>query len=164
MKPRTKLSLGAIFTNDIPREVIKELPYELNTNKKYYLFDIIPMGAVRMTQSDRWKTNPEHENILKRQRSEVTRYFQFKKDVRDQARDLGFQLESVIDIVFCVPMPMSWSAKKREEHNKMPCKVRPDLDNYIKAFMDALLVEDGHVWKVTAEKRYAYVGSIIVYQ
>ena len=40
---------------------------------------------------------------------------------------------------------------------------RPDLDNLVKAFMDALSVEDGYVWKITAEKRYSFNGSILVY-
>jgi Holliday junction resolvase RusA-like endonuclease len=46
----------------------------------------------------------------------------------------------------------------------MPVKTRPDIDNYVKGFMDALLIEDGFVWKITAEKRYAFQGSIIIYQ
>lgn len=48
--------------------------------------------------------------------------------------------------------------------NKLPVKTRPDIDNYIKAFMDALLKEDSNVWRVVSEKRYAFKGSIIVYK
>ena len=33
---------------------------------------------------------------------------------------------------------------------------RPDLDNYIKAFKDALLEEDSHIWQYTKmEKVYS---------
>jgi Holliday junction resolvase RusA-like endonuclease len=72
--------------------------------------------------------------------------------------------ENTLEIVFLVPMPNSWSKKKKEKENRMPVKTRPDIDNYVKAFLDALLVEDGHIWKIIAEKRYAFKGSIIVYK
>ena len=159
-----KMSLGQVFTNDLEKKPIEELPYELDFSWKYYIFDVGPMGAVRMTQSDRWKTNPDHHDILKRQRSEVTRYFRYKEDLREQARIMNFEMQGVLNIIFCVPMPNSWSEKKKASYNKMPVKTKPDIDNYLKGFMDALLKEDGLVWKVNCEKRYAYLGSVIVYQ
>jgi Holliday junction resolvase RusA-like endonuclease len=61
-------------------------------------------------------------------------------------------------------MPFTWSEKKKVRHNKKPVETRPDIDNYVKAFMDGLEVEDGFVWKVIAEKRYAFKGSILVYE
>jgi Holliday junction resolvase RusA-like endonuclease len=60
-------------------------------------------------------------------------------------------------------MPATWSEKKKAQMNKQPVKTRPDLDNYVKAFMDSMSSEDGFVWKINAEKRYAYRGSVIVY-
>jgi len=161
---RNKTSLGNIYTNNLERSLEDNSPIQLDTSRKYYIFDIIPMGAVRMSQSDRWKTNPEHKDINKRQRSEVTRYFKFKNELQRQAKHLNYTIYNTLDIVFCVPMPSSWSQKKKTQLIGHPVRTAPDLDNYIKAFMDALLINDGHIWKITAEKRYAYLGSIIVYQ
>jgi Holliday junction resolvase RusA-like endonuclease len=154
-----KTSIGKLWTNNISCELIDESNFELNLTRKVYIFDIVPMGAVRMSQSDRWKTNPDHSDINKRQREVVTRYFAYKNTLRKQAQLLDYVQSDVLEIVFCVPMPSSWSSKKKEQFNK-----KPDIDNYVKAFMDSLLIEDGNVWKVIAEKRYAYLGSIIVYK
>ena len=161
---RNKTSLGNIYTNNIERSLEDNSPIKLDNSRKYYIFDIIPMGAVRMSQSDRWKTNPEHKDVNKRQRSEVTRYFSFKSELQRQAKLLNYTIYNTLDIIFCVPMPSSWSEKKKGQLIGHPVRTTPDLDNYIKAFMDALLINDGHIWKITAEKRYAYLGSIIVYQ
>lgn len=61
-----------------------------------------------------------------------------------------------------MPMPKSWSAKKREEMNGKPHKVRPDIDNMVKAIMDAAFKEDSHVWEVHARKVWSDKGSIEV--
>lgn len=121
------------------------------------------MGAVRMTKSDRWKTDPKHPDPLKRQREVVARYFEFKRTLFHQAKSIGFILPPRLEVVFLVPMPSSWSEKKKQRMNRMPVQTRPDIDNYVKAFMDSLAVEDGFVWKTDAEKRYAYHGSILAY-
>jgi Holliday junction resolvase RusA-like endonuclease len=116
-----------------------------------------------MTQSDRWKTNPKHNDPKKRQREVVTQYFDFKNKIVQQARQMNFQLPEVLEVVFLVPMPFTWSEKKKVRNNKKPVKKRPDIDNYVKAFMDAMSNEDGNIWKIIAEKRYAFRGSILVY-
>lgn len=160
----SKVSIGNTYVNDKPTLPVIEKYFDLDHSRRFYVFDIVPMGAVRMSQSDRWKTNPNHLDPNKRQRPEVTRYFKFKDLVRQQAKIMGYNQGSTLDIIFCVPMPTSWSKKKRDAMNKMPVKTRPDIDNYVKAFLDALLIEDGHIWMLKCEKRYAYGGSIIVYQ
>lgn len=163
---RVKKSFGLCHVN-LPNETYieteKSVEYEIDYKRKFYLFDIVPMGAVRMTQSDRWKTDPNHKDPNKRQREVVARYFNFKSVLLLQSKQMNFELTDKLDIVFLVPMPASWSEKKKSRENKQPVRSKPDLDNYVKAFMDALSVEDGFVWKMTAEKRYAYRGSILVY-
>lgn len=163
---RVRNSLGTCFVNKPELktfEAPKSEEYEVDYSRCFYLFDVVPMGAVRMTQSDKWKTNPNHKDPLKRQREVVTRYFQFKSIIKAQAEQMQFKLGEILEIAFLVPMPHTWSEKKKIQHNKKPVKTRPDIDNYVKAFMDALEVEDGFVWKVCAEKRYAFKGSILVY-
>lgn len=159
-----KNSLGKIWTNNIPETPVTETAFEIDYSRKIFIFDVVPFGAVRMTQSDKWKTNPNHVDPQKRQRQAVTKYFNFKDKVRLQAKAMNYQLGDVLEIIFLVPMPLSWSAKKKEKMNKFPVKTRPDADNYVKAFMDSLLAEDGNVYKIIAEKRHAYQGSIIIYK
>jgi Holliday junction resolvase RusA-like endonuclease len=42
-------------------------------------------------------------------------------------------------------MPNSWSKKKKAEFNGKPHQQKPDLDNLIKAFKDALCEDDSYV-------------------
>jgi Holliday junction resolvase RusA-like endonuclease len=159
-----KESLGQTWTNNNAFKPLSESQFELDYSRKIYIFDLVPVGAVRMTQSDKWKTNPNHADPNKRQRAEVTKYFNFKNNLKHQAKMLNYELGDTLEIIFLVPMPKSWSNKKKEKMNKLPVKTRPDIDNYEKAFMDSLSSEDGNVWKINSEKRHAYQGSIIVYK
>jgi Holliday junction resolvase RusA-like endonuclease len=158
-----KESFGVCHFNNGEQLIINESQYEIDQSRRYYLFDVVPMGAIRMTQSDRWKTNPNHNDPKKRQREVVTQYFDYKNKIVQQARQMNFQLPEVLEVVFLVPMPFTWSEKKKVRNNKKPVKKRPDIDNYVKAFMDAMSNEDGNIWKIIAEKRYAFRGSILVY-
>ena len=121
------------------------------------------MGAVRMTVSDKWKTNPNHIDPKKRQRKAVGQYFAFKNVLALQANLMKYSLGTILDIVFFIPMPDSWSNKKKEKMNGLPCKAKPDTDNLVKAVKDTLKKEDSDVWWEKAEKRWAYKGSIIIY-
>lgn len=137
--------------------------YVLDHSRTYYLFDVIPMGAVRMTQSDTWKTNPNHTDPNKRQRKVVGQYFNFKNTLVWLAKSMQFELKDYLDAVYLIPMPNTWSKKKKEEMNGLPCKTKPDTDNITKAIKDALKKEDSDVWYEKAEKRWAYKGSIIIF-
>lgn len=57
-------------------------------------------------------------------------------------------------------MPPSWSAKKKEFYNGKPHQVKPDIDNYLKAFMDALCSDDSYIFDAQAQKFWALEGSI----
>lgn len=157
-EPRINLESNSESTLNMTSE------YEVDYTRKFYLFDVIPMGAVRMTKSDTWKTNPNHPDPKKRQRDCVRRYFGFKNQINAQANQMKYALKETLEIIFLIPMPATWSEKKKKSMNKMPVKTRPDIDNYLKAFMDSLTAEDGFVWKINSEKRYAYKGSILVYE
>lgn len=111
-------------------------------------YDITPMGKPRMTRSDKWK-----------QRDCVMRYRAFK----DECRYKGVELpESNAHVVFVVPMPKSWSQKKKREMLGAPHRQKPDVDNMLKALMDALFEEDSAVWDVRATKIWGETGSIKV--
>jgi Holliday junction resolvase RusA-like endonuclease len=157
-------SFGKCIYNEGEEIAISEEPYKLDNSRAYYIFDIIPMGAVRMTQSDKWKINPNHIDEAKRQREVVTRYFEFKTNLFNQANKMDFKLGNYLDVVFLIPMPNSWSEKKKSNMNRKPCKVKPDTDNLIKAVKDTLKKNDSDVWWEKAEKRWAFKGCIIIFK
>lgn len=65
------------------------------------------------------------------------------------------------ELVFCVPVPASWSKRKRDRAlaGELHPSVRPDLDNFVKSIKDGLnsvvWTDDARVWWLLAEKRYA---------
>jgi len=161
---RVKKSIGSSGTNKGKTTELTEHKFEVDLTRKCHIIDVVPIGAVRMTKSDRWKTNPNHSDVKKRQRPAVTRYFFFKNKVVSECNKVKYEIKNSIDVVFFIPMPDSWSSKKKEKMNGMPHKSRPDIDNIVKGFMDALKDQDGDVWWIKAEKRYAYKGSILIYE
>lgn len=163
MDKRVQNSLGQCVHNKGSLLEVKEDKYVLDTTREYYIFDIVPMGAVRMTKSDTWKLDPNHPDPYKRQRPAVTKYFAFKTLLTTQASEMGYTLGRWIDAVYLVPMPNSWSKKKKEQMNRLPCETKPDTDNITKAVKDTLKKNDAEVWWEKAEKRWAYNGSIILF-
>jgi Holliday junction resolvase RusA-like endonuclease len=163
MAQRIKNSLGSTYHNKGTRMSVNEGRYEVDRTREFYIFDVIPMGAPRMTQSDKWKTNPNHPDPKKRQRIEVTRYFAFKDILRLQANTMQFELPKVFEGVYFIPMPDSWSEKKKAKMNGFPSEPRPDTDNITKGIKDALRKSDSDIWFECAQKRWAYNGSILIY-
>ena len=115
---------------------------------------VTPVSKPRQTKSDRWKKRPC-----------VMRYRAFADQVRlaEKLSQQDFKkilLEGAC-IVFVIPMPNSWSKKKKAKmyglHHQQK---RNDIDNLVKALMDALLEEDGEVHTVCAKKVWGNVGCI----
>ena len=161
---RIKTSFGKCHFNKGSKNFVSKDKYILDHSKRFYLFDVIPIGAPRMTQSDKWKTNPNHPDPKKRQRKVVTQYFAFKTLLQLQSKQLNFELGNILDAVYLIPMPNSWSNKKKERMNGLPCEVKPDTDNITKAVKDTLRKNDSDIWYEKAEKRWAFNGSIIIFQ
>jgi Holliday junction resolvase RusA-like endonuclease len=164
MNPRVKSSFGLCHFNDGECLTIEETKYVLDNKRRFYLFDVIPMGAPRLSQSDKWKTNPNHADPNKRQRKVVTNYFNYKNLLTHQSQLMNFELGQVLDALYLIPMPDSWSNKKKERMNGMPCKVKPDTDNITKGIKDTFRKNDSDIWFEKAEKRWAFKGSIIIFQ
>ena len=143
---------------------VNEGKYVLDHSREYYLFDILPVGAPRMVQSDKWKTDANHLDPAKRKRKPVVQYHTFKDALRAQANILKFELGEYFEIVFFLRMPDKCSEKKKERMNGLPCKVKPDIDNAFKAVPDTLMKNtDSVIWKCNIEKRWAYMGSILIF-
>lgn len=109
------------------------------------VYPITPVPAPRMTQSDRWKKRPC-----------VMRYWAF----RDEVRAHGIEIENGSHIVFILPMPESWSQKKRDAMMYKAHTQRGDLDNFLKGIFDAVFEEDCHINDIRASKLWGDVGEI----
>jgi len=112
-------------------------------------YKITPTPKPRMTQSDRWKRRPATE-----------RYWKFC----DQIKAAGVELsEAGAVITFILPMPQSWSKKKREQMHGQPHQQKPDLDNLLKALADAIYEDDCKIWNYkSVSKRWGNEGLIAI--
>jgi len=108
-------------------------------------YDITPVAKPRMTQRDKWAKRPA-----------VSKYYLFK----DLCRLHSVALPDTHHVTFLVPMPQSWSKKKKAEMYLQPHRQRPDGDNFIKALWDAVLPEDSHIYDFRVTKKWAYQGGI----
>ena len=121
---------------------------------KVYRLNIPPCPKPRMTKADRWRKRPS-----------VLKFFAFRDAVK---QDKSWKIWTLVDmdsfeIEFHVPMPKSWSKKKKAAMDKRPHQQRPDLDNYLKAWKDSVYEEDAVVWRVKASKLWTDgTGHIIV--
>ena len=107
-----------------------------------------PMGKPRMTQRDKWAKRPC-----------VLRYRAFK----DKCRLHRVPVVSGCTVIFYLPMPESWSERKRTKMLGLPHRQKPDLDNLIKGLWDARVKKDEALDSVHAEKRWSSVGAIEVW-
>lgn len=111
--------------------------------------EINPVSKPRMTQRDKWAKRPC-----------VVRYYSFKDELR---RAWGCkEVPDQLNLIFYLPMPSSWSKKRRNQMLGKPHQSKPDIDNLIKSFLDCLLENDARIWDVKASKRWAERGAIEV--
>jgi Holliday junction resolvase RusA-like endonuclease len=102
-----------------------------------------------MTQRDRWKNRPC-----------VEKYYSFKDELKSLWGDR--EVPDCCHLVFRLPMPMSWSEKKRLLMTGKPHRQKPDVDNLAKAFFDSLLTDDAYIYDIRASKYWDEEGSIEV--
>lgn len=113
-------------------------------------YEITPVAKPRQTQSDRWKQRPC-----------VMKYRAFA----DKCRASGMEIPLAgVHIVFIMPMPASWSIKKRRAMDGNPHQQTPDLDNMVKAVADSLHKDDSHIYDIRATKLWGYSGKIIIWK
>ncbi|ROU13704.1 RusA family crossover junction endodeoxyribonuclease [Kluyvera ascorbata] len=112
------------------------------------IFNIVPLGKPRQTRADKWKKRPE-----------VLRYRAFCDEVR---LNKVTPPESGYHVIFVLPMPPSWSKKKRAMMAGKPHQQKPDKDNLEKALLDAIFGEDSHIWDGRATKIWGETGKMII--
>lgn len=121
-----------------------------------YEFNLIPIGKPRMTQRDKWLNPP---------RPEILKYRLSKHAIQTYALMNKFVLGETLDGTFILPMPNSWSKKKKVLMCGKPHLVKPDLDNIIKFVQDSLKPEgDQMIHTIVANKIWGEEGKIILRQ
>lgn len=88
------------------------------------------MGKPRMTQRDVWAKRPV-----------VLRYRAYCDCIRRHAKQIPTNPVSLLVIAY-IPMPPSWSERKRVEMEGQIHRNKPDYDNIAKAVGDALFKDD----------------------
>ena len=101
-----------------------------------------------MTQRDKWKKRPC-----------VVQYWAFRDEVRRQKVEVPV---SGSHICFVLPMPKSWSEKKKAIWDGLGHQIRPDIDNLEKALLDAIYDEDCVFLDSRVTKLWGYEGEIRV--
>lgn len=108
-----------------------------------------------------FKINPQPKSRLTFQgrfTQRAKKYYDYCNALQLLAK--GVTIKETVDLVFVMPMPQSWSKKKKEAMMNKPHQQRPDLDNLIKAVLDALCKEDKHIHKIQAMKIWGSCGLI----
>ncbi|MBL5767998.1 RusA family crossover junction endodeoxyribonuclease [Heyndrickxia sporothermodurans] len=116
---------------------------------------IVPMGAVRTTQKQKFVDE------------RAKRYFTYKQHIALLAKQ-HIKMPSanpiLADITFYMPIPNSWSQKKKERYNGAIHKSKPDIDNLIKGLFDSLnkiaWKDDNQVYEVHSKKIYSFNPGI----
>ena len=115
------------------------------------LVDIDPVSCPRQNRSDRWKKRPV-----------VVRYRAYSDALRQACLENDFVLGEKIYLEFHIPVPKSWSQKKKVKMIGTPHRQRPDTDILAKGVMDSLLPEDCKVWHIEAKKYWSETGMIFI--
>lgn len=109
---------------------------------------ITPIPKPRMSNRDKW---------LDPSRPAVQRYWDFC---------LQCSLEKVVlpcygaHVTFVLPMPKTYSKKRKKEWIGKPHMNRPDLSNLFKALEDAVYTEDSIIYDIRITKIWGEKGKI----
>lgn len=114
-------------------------------------FDVIPVSKPRMTQSDKWN-----------ERKCVMKYGAYKDELNYKANSKQFKLGTVIDLIFILPYKKNWDEKMQQDMDGLCHQGKPDIDNLIKGFLDALTVDDSKIWHISGKKYWGRKGAVIV--
>lgn len=149
MSDKQETKIIDINTKQEPKE---QLTADGQKIEPYITLNILPVAKPRMTQSDKWRERPV-----------VKRYRAFKKELQLLCAICQWQPKDELEVTFVLPIPKSWSQRKKRKMVGQPHKQRPDLDNLVKAFKDSLFIEDSHVHTYhKMQKIWGERGQIIV--
>ena len=113
------------------------------------VIDIVPVSKPRMTRRDKWMQRPV-----------VVAYRNYGDELRLKLP--RYKVPSKLWIEFYLPMPKSWSKKRKSEMNDTPHQQKPDIDNLVKAFLDHLCEDDAYVYNIKAAKFWSDRPRIMI--
>ena len=124
---------------------------------KTYVIPVQPVPAPRQVRSDKWAPAPR-----------VQRYRAFCNELKfvTASSDLEGRIREAkhFHVAFYMPMPESWSGHVKTSFHEQPHKTKPDVDNLLKAFLDALFENDSFISSVTIAKYWINGKGRIVVQ
>ena len=89
----------------------------------------------------------------------VLQYWAYRDEIFYRALSQGYRPSFELIMEFIIPMPKSWSKKKKAKMVGKPHQQTPDLDNLIKS-LDAIVPDDCGIWDKSAKKFWAETGRI----
>ena len=115
------------------------------------------MGKPRMTQRDKWQ-----------KRDCVLRYREYCDRIRAAAKLCADWDCYAVEVLAHLPMPKSWTKKKRAALMGQMMRAKPDWDNIGKAVCDALFKEDsmlagGTVWKFWTDDEHTRTEITVLF-
>ena len=125
---------------------------------KIIRFQITPQTHVRATQGDKvlfriGKLRLRAAGLKRLLRLE--KYNEYKDAICMLGKKHQFSFPNQgCHIRFYVPVPPSWSQKKKTRFHGTLHQAKPDIDNFVKAIFDSLFTEDKHVAHFQASKRW----------
>lgn len=109
---------------------------------KRFEIQAVPVPKPRQTRRDKWQQRP---NVMR---------YRAWADVARASAPIGIDDPEntkngiVLSVIFYLPMPSSWSQKKRDQMKGTKHLSKPDLSNYVKAIEDSLFPNsDSMVWR-----------------
>lgn len=117
----------------------------------FTVIKVSPVSKPRMTQRDKWSNRPP-----------ILKYRLYKSELIAETVVMKIELPVPYLLVFVIPMPPSWSKKKKNEHQYQPHFAKPDKDNLEKGYLDALLKEDAHIHDGRVVKMWGNTGFIAI--
>lgn len=137
------------FPEHVRRQIQAQLkpcpprPSNMHPSRPVVTVRVIPMGKPRMTRRDKWA-----------KRECVLRYRAFADILRAQAGPYMPASPSSLSWTAYLPMPDSWSKKKKDQMRGSPHRQKPDRDNIDKAILDALFEDDSCISDGRLMKRW----------
>jgi Holliday junction resolvase RusA-like endonuclease len=112
------------------------------------------IGKPRLTQRDKWAKRPQ-----------VVRYYNWANRVRALVSDKLPPAASVqsLDLIARFEPPHSWPKKRRIAVIGSQHRCKPDVDNLLKAGMDALWKNDSAIGSVTATKLWDWNACLEIW-
>lgn len=117
--------------------------------RQKYILEITPQTHVRATQNDRMYFRIPREKLrpagLKRL-LRLEKYNDYKLSLAGLVKQQKFDFPNFgASIKFFIPVPKTWSLKKKRQMHLRFHMSRPDIDNLCKSFFDSLFTEDKHI-------------------